>query len=148
MKNPVIIVLILFSVLLACSITASCTTARTVTVNKTYTITQQPVATVQPREVKLTVTVTRSITTTVQGIVTTVTLEPTVFTPIFAREALEIPHVYVIEMEHTGVDLYEDEGGLVCFVCHPMPVEHELWYEDAEICMDCHKISDNPILKP
>jgi hypothetical protein len=145
MRNPVVIVLIVLTALLVCSIAASCTIERTITVDKTYTITQKPIDTIEIRPVKLTVTVTRTTTTTIEGIATTVTMEPTVFTPIFERPAPEVPHVYIIEMEHTGVDWYEDEGGSICWVCHNIPFEHELWIENTEVCEDCHIISDNPI---
>jgi len=148
MRNPVITTLIVFTLLVTCSIIASCTVTRTVTLNKTFTTTQQPVTTVQPRAVTLTVTIRNTITTTVQGTVTIVTLEPVVLTPIFERLAPEIPHRYIIDMPHKGLSLYECEGDSVCFVCHPLPVEHQQWLYDSEVCEDCHKVSRNPILTP
>ena len=146
MKNPVLIVLILFFMLLVCSIIVSCTIKNTVTIDETFTILENPVKSVEIQPVRLTVTVTKTITTTIEGIVTTVTLEPTVYTPIFDRPAPEIPHVYIIEMEHTGLDWYDDEGPSVCWICHNIPFEHELWIENTEICMDCHSVVDNPVL--
>ncbi|UCG55298.1 MAG: hypothetical protein JSV32_03550 [Dehalococcoidia bacterium] len=146
MKNPVLIILILFFTLLVCSITVSCTIKNTVTVDKTFTILENPIKAVEIQPVRLTVTVIKTITTTIEGIATTVTLEPTVFTPIFDRPVPDIPHVYIIEMEHTGADWYEDEGGSICWVCHNIPFEHELWIENTEICEDCHIVVDNPVL--
>jgi hypothetical protein len=148
MRNPVITVLTIFVLIVACAIVISCTVTKTVTVNKTFTATQQPVTTVQPKAVTLTVTIRNTITTTMEGAVTTVTLEPVVYTPIFERAAPEIPHRYVIDMPHTGLSMYECEGDSVCFVCHPMPIEHNKWLYDSEICEDCHKVSDNPYLTP
>ena len=148
MRNSVIIILIIFVLILVSSIAASCIMTRTVTVNQTYTTTQQPDTNVQPKAVTLTVTIQNTITTTIQGAVTTVTLEPVIYTPIFDRAAPEIPHRYIIDMPHTGLSLYECEGDSVCFVCHPMPPEHKKWLYDSEICEDCHKVSDNPYLTP
>lgn len=75
-------------------------------------------------------------------------LEPIVYTPIFERPAPEIPHAYILELEHIGLDLYEDEGFPVCFCCHALPFEHKQWYWDAKVCEDCHKVSENPSLTP
>jgi len=146
MKNPVLVVLILLFVLLAFSITVSCTRVQTVTVDKTFTILENPVKAVEIQPVRLTVTVTKTITTTLEGVATTITLEPVVYMPIFERPAPDIPHVYIINMEHTGIDWYDDEGPSVCWICHNIPFEHEIWLENTEVCMDCHTVVDNPVL--
>jgi len=145
MRNPVVIVLIVLTALLVCSIAVSCTAERTITVDKTFTITQNPLVASEIQPVTLTVTVTKTMTTTIEGIATTRTLEPVVFTSIFDRPAPEVPHVYIIEMEHTGSDLYEDEGGSVCWACHRIPTQHGLWIENTEVCEDCHKVTENPV---
>ncbi len=96
--------------------------------------------------VTMTVTVSREITV-VQGVTKTVTVAPAVYTPIFERPAPEIPHPYILHLQHSGLDLYDD-GIPVCFLCHPMPPEHELWLYDAEICETCHRVAANPTITP
>jgi hypothetical protein len=135
-----------FVVILTCLISVSCAVERTVTVKEPITVYERPANTIQPTLVQMTVTVTRSITTTLQGATKTVTLKPTVYTPIFQREAPEIPHVYILELEHSGLDLYED-GIPICFTCHNIPMEHEFWLDNAEVCEECHRVSVNPILR-
>ena len=143
MSRPVVTTLILFTSIIVVSLIASCAVTRTVTITNTGQGT-----TIVPTPITMTVTVQNTITTTIQGTVTTVTLEPVIYTPIFERLAPEIPHRYIIDMPHTGLSLYECEGDSVCFVCHPMPVEHQQWFYDSGICEDCHTVSDNPILTP
>lgn len=143
MSKPVVTTLILLTSIIVVSLIASCAITRTVTITNTgqgTTIVSTPIT--------MTVTVQNTITTTIQGTVATVTLEPVVYTPIFERVAPEIPHRFIIDMPHTGLSLYECEGDSVCFVCHPMPVEHQQWLYDSEICEDCHKVSKNPYLTP
>jgi len=140
------IILVVLALIVASSIAGACTAQKIVIVDRTITITNQPSVTSKLQPVTLTVTVTKTLTTTVQGVVQTITMQPEVFTPIFERPAPEIPHPYIIDNEHTGLDLYE-EGVPVCFECHLKPVEHEKWLWDAEVCEDCHKVSSNPIIK-
>jgi hypothetical protein len=143
MSKPVVTTLILLTSTIVVSLIASCAVTRTVTVTNTG-----PGTTMVPTPITMTVTVQNTITTTIQGVVATVTLEPVVYTPIFERVAPEVPHRYIIDMPHTGLSLYECEGDSVCFVCHPLPVEHQQWLYDSEICEDCHRVSKNPLVTP
>ena len=147
MKSRAVATSIVLMLLAHCAFFLACAGAKSVTITiKEGDATRQPVDIVQLRDVTLTVTITRSITTTVEGVPKTITLQPAVYTPIFEREAPEIPHAYILELEHTGLDLYEDEGYPVCFCCHGQPKEHEPWLKDAEVCRECHEVSANPII--
>lgn len=101
-------------------------------------------------EVTRTVTINNIVPTTVQGAVLTTTLAPNVLTPIFSAPPPDIPHVYlIVEMGNPYIGgLIADSGAAICFECHPMPSQHEQWRYDPNICLDCHRISPDPVLRP
>ena len=131
----------------ACLILLACAPAKTVYVDSTVYVTGAIPSTTQATRATMTVTLTQYATTTVQGVPMTITIRPLVYTPVFDRPAPEIPHTYILHLEHSGIDLYDD-GVPICFLCHLMPFEHELWQNDAEICETCHKESANPTITP
>lgn len=121
MKNLVIIILLILALVTGSSLLASCT-----------------------QEVTKTVTLRDTVTTTVQGAVTTVDVT-TVVTPIFNREPPEIPHTYLIDMTDRP---YISSDIPICFECHKIPPFHLGWLQDVDLCLaaGCHVISDDPIL--
>ena len=130
------------------AVSTSCQPGGTVTVHRTIYKTRPLVATTPLyQNVQYTIVMTQGMTVTLQGGWKTVTIWPTAYTPIYERPAPEIPHPYILDLAHSGMDLYDD-GVPVCFVCHPMPWEHEKWIVDAEICQECHKLSPNPSITP
>ena len=80
----------------------------------------------------------------------TATAPSTVITPVFTTTPPDIPHVYLInEMSNPYVQgPLSPSGQAICFECHSMPSQHELWQADPTSCLDCHRVSDNPILNP
>lgn len=95
-------------------------------------------------DVTKTVTVDNTVTTTLQGAKTTV-ITSTILTPVFNREAPEIPHTYLIDMTDRP---YISADVPICFECHPIPPLHLGWLQDVNLCIasGCHVISDDPIL--
>lgn len=92
---------------------------------------------------------------TAESFTATITVQPpgstsTVITPVFENTPPEILHVYIIDDPGNPYvsGLVSESGGAICFVCHGVPSEHENWVDDPNICLDCHVISDNPILNP
>lgn len=152
MKRFVVTSLTLLTLIAGGSILASCAqgeVTRTITIKETVTNTQGSFTTPEAREVKLTVTLKNTITTTIQGTVITVTATPIVLTPVFNREAPEIPHTFIIDIPNSQESgEYNEEGEAICWECHPVAPVHSLWIEDIAICDDCHDESDNLILLP
>ncbi len=122
MNRLVIMVLLLFALPIGGLLIASCT-------GETTTVT-----TTVPGFTRNTETTTITTAVTGTGGVTTIVL---------TREPPEIPHAYLVEIPGVpylaGVDP-------VCFVCHPVPPQHEGWWLDETICDECHTVSDSPIL--
>lgn len=126
MRRIVFLALLLFSLIIVGLLVASCAgDTTTITSTKTTTVSSFT------RD-----TQTTTITTTITGTGGTTTITIT-------REPPEIPHAYLVEIPGVpylaGVDP-------VCFVCHPVPPQHEGWWLDETICDECHTVSDSPIL--
>jgi len=92
---------------------------------------------------------------TAESFTTTITVQPpgstsTVITPVFEHTPPDIPHVYVIEDAGSPQigGLISEDGEAICFVCHGIPVLHSDWLQDVDLCLECHRISANPILNP
>lgn len=68
----------------------------------------------------------------------------------FTTSVPEIPHVYlIVDPSNPYIQgLVSETGGAICFVCHGYPPNHMQWEADPNICADCHKVSDNPVLVP
>lgn len=96
------------------------------------------------QEVTKTITYDNTVTTTLQGIVTT-EVTTTIVTPVFNREPPEIPHTYLIDMIDRP---YITADVPICFECHRIPPFHLDWLQDLDLCnaSGCHVISDDPIL--
>ena len=74
---------------------------------------------------------------------TTITATGGATTIILGSDPPEIPHAYLVEV--AGVP-YLAGNEPICFVCHPVPDQHEGWWLDETLCDECHVVSDNPIL--
>ena len=98
-----------------------------------------------------TITVTNVVPATISGVITRTAQPPTVITPTFDKPAPEIPHVYLIEeMGNPYVSgvISPSTGMAICFECHGVPPQHDAWRYDTFVCLDCHVVSDNPVLNP
>ncbi|MFC1846662.1 hypothetical protein ACFLYS_01190 [Chloroflexota bacterium] len=142
MKKLSISVYILLALTMVISLFASCTQGE---VTKTVTVTT---TTTKPSQ-QTTATVT-SIPFTI-----TITMQPEASTPIvlpleFEAPPPAIPHIYVLEdPSNPQVEgLISETGGAICFECHGVPPQHNIWAYDPEICLVCHIVSDNPTLDP
>ena len=73
-----------------------------------------------------------------------------VVTPTFTRTPQDIPHVYIIEDPTNPyiAGLVAESGGAICFECHGVPAQHQIWVMDPNICGKCHLVSENPVLVP
>lgn len=90
-----------------------------------------------------------------ESFTTTITVEvpgstSTVITPAFNHTPPDIPHVYVIEdaVSPQLGGLISEDGEAICFACHGIPILHDDWLQDVDLCLDCHRISANPVLNP
>ena len=138
MKKSVLVTLILIVLVVGSSIVTSCTQA----ITQTVTVTNTTGKTIEPTPFTKTVTVQNTITTTIQGTVTTTAL-PRVTTPVFDKHPPEIPHTLFFTFP--GMT-YVPGQKPACFECHQIPILHEGWLLDTELCVECHIISDMPDL--
>lgn len=117
-------------------------------------------------EATKTVTVTSTVTSTKadQGATTTVisspftktlTMQPSgsasvVITSVFEAQPPAIPHPYILDNPSSSQveGLISETGGAICFECHGVPPQHNLWAYNADVCSECHIISNNPALVP
>ena len=75
-------------------------------------------------------------TTVVSGTSSTTTI-------VLVKEPPEIPHPFLQGIP--GVPFVVDQEP-ICFVCHPVPPQHEDWWADVGLCGECHVESENQIL--
>ena len=102
------------------------------------------------KEIVRTVTVNNVIPVTSQNVIITTTMPSTVITPVFTQPPPDIPHVYLInQMGNPYIQgLIAASGAAICFECHGMPAQHQMWEYDPTACLDCHRESPNPVLNP
>jgi hypothetical protein len=118
--------------------------ACTNTTTKTITITNtNQLATSESVPFTTIVTVQNTITSNIQG-ATTPTTVPQVILPVFDKEPPEIPHSIYFVMP--GITYMPGDKPL-CFECHPIPILHEDWLLNTELCTQCHMVSDMPYLE-
>ena len=136
----VLLMLVTGSIFSACSqgeVTKTTTQLSTVTVTSTLT-------TVIPRSTTSDVPYTATVTVTPKD------SPATTITYTFRRFAPQIPHVYLLDDPRgPSVDsLISQSGGSVCFECHGVPPQHNVWYYNTDICLTCHVVSADPALVP
>lgn len=153
MNKIVIATLILLTLIVGGSLLTSCAQGE---VTKTMTAT----TTVAGQDTTTTVTVTTAgqettTTATPTPFTATVTVNPPdsapiTLTPVFDHTPPKIPHVYLIEDPSNPyiAGLIGESGGAICFECHGVPPLHESWVDDPNVCLECHVVSDNPVLIP
>jgi len=90
--------------------------------------------------------ITRTVTIPPSG---TNTLTVTV-TASFETDPPDIPHTFLLDNPRSEIveSLISQSGGSICFECHGVPPQHSVWFYDSEICLDCHEVSNNPVLVP
>lgn len=71
-------------------------------------------------------------------------------TAVFESDAPDIPHTFLLDNPRSASveGLISATGGSICFECHGVPPQHSVWLYDSEICLDCHEVSNNPVLVP
>ena len=136
----VLLLLVAGSIVSACSqeeVTKTTTKFSTVTATSTLT-------TVIPRSTTSDVPYTATVTVSPIG------SPATTITYTFRRFAPQIPHVYLLDDPRgPSVDsLIAESGGSVCFECHGVPPQHNVWYYNTDICLTCHVVSAVPALVP